>query len=167
MKKFLTFCSLFFVFTGSFIIAFPKESIYAILQKQLQKQGIEFVSQEVKPSPLSLALKNASVAYKGVTVAYIDSVYFSFFKVEAKGILPYGTDNDALIPKIAHIILYFKPGNFFELQSHMANAKGVLDIAQRKILFTIYPKERKFKKYIFLLKNFKKEGEHYVFQYNF
>ena len=166
MKKLLLFFMVVILFLVTFVVSFPKDRLYALMQNELQKKSVQLSSRELNSHLLSLELKENSVSYENIKILNIDYAKFSFVGVNIRNISSDGTF-ETIFPNIKSVDIRFKTGRFLDIKSSIANAKGMLDLKNRTLNIVISPKSQEFLNYKMLLKKLKKEGGNYVFKYSF
>ena len=160
----------FFAYMLFFIVALmyfmPKESIYFLAEKQLQKYHVVIAHESVKERGLSLELRHLDVYVESIQSAKIGEVDISLFglynEVKANNI-ELSTAVASMLPtKIESVTIKYSILNPLNVTLNAVGAFGTLhgeaNIKERKITAELKPSSLMKRKYRSALRNFKKQA---------
>ncbi|MEA1956658.1 MAG: hypothetical protein U9N02_09245 [Campylobacterota bacterium] len=166
MKKLLNFLFLFILFIISFIVFFPKDKLYFLLEKELLNYNITIKSQSMESNPFNFKMKNSTIYLSGAEVAKVNDFTISLLGININNIKPASSFKD-MIPNIDNVKINYKTGDFLDITSKAGKAIGNIDLDNNNLTIKIKPEKNQINKYSKLLRELKKDGENYVFKYNF
>ncbi|RXI30790.1 hypothetical protein [Arcobacter defluvii] len=175
MKKILKFFMYLFAFILFFMIFLPKESLYNLLEKELEQKQI-IISDEIRDEKLlSLNVSNANIFFEGINIAKVDSFNFMslflYTKIELTNISlidSFTSFAPSPIDKIdiRHSIL--NPNKIYmEAFGLFGEMKAEINILNRVLKVELNASKQMKNSYSKLLKYFKYENERYVYEYKF
>ncbi len=141
MKKIFKFLMLIIFFFVSLIYFFPKDNLYFLLEKELEKNKIIIANEKIDFNFIGLSLKDFDLYYDGIKVAKVENfdINYSF--------------ND------------FKRFIIKSNSKGIGNLNGEFNILDLKFKSTFKPTSKIRDKYGSLLKKLKRENGAYLYEY--
>ena len=167
VKKLLRFFAYFFFFVLALIYFAPKESIYYYLEQELKPLSVIISGETLEDKGLGLNIQNANIYVKSIEsakVAHSDITLLLFYNsIQAndialsqsvKSFLPLMIESVSLTHNILtpQIIMMKSKGEFGE-------AKGVINILERRVLIEVEPSELMTREYQNALSMLRKNEE--------
>jgi len=166
MKKILSSVFLTFVLFMSFIVFFPKQKLYYLLQERVLPYSVRVEAGSVTPSAFSLDLQNISILLADSKVAHAKSAHLSLLGMELNDIKTAGMLADGL-PDIKKVAITFGVGAKGVITGEFGKVLANLDIFKRKIVVEAKININVKNRYKMIFSQFKKVGDKYVYKYSF
>ena len=166
MKKFLNIVFLFFVLLTSFVVFFPKEKLYYLLEEKLLAYSVTLETQEVKSNPFSLDIQNTHILLAGSQIASFRGLNISIFGATAKDVKTVGAFANKL-PHAKSIKLDFGISKIGVVKGSFGEILAILDVFERKITLEAKINSATKNRYRDIFAQFKKQGDKYVYNYSF
>ena len=170
----------FFAYTLFFILALiafmPKESLYFLLEENLQKFGVVLSNEQLEESFFSLNIENMEISAKGIDSALVEeadiTLLLVYNSVDVKNIKLSSLVESYLPSKIDTLHIRYTLINPFEVeaQSHggFGDATIHFNIVDRNVSVILKPSKKMFQKYRNSLREFKKsQNGEYVYAKTF
>jgi hypothetical protein len=166
MKKILNSLFLTFVLVSSFVVVFPKDKLYSLLQNELLTYNITLESKDVASKPFSLNIQNSDVFLSGSKILSIQMSNIGFFGADFEGIVSHGTFKD-MIPNIKNINVSYSIGEFAKASGNFGEVKASLNLSDKKIIIEAAINQATKNKYAIIFAKFNKSGDKYVYEFSF
>ncbi len=175
MKKILKLLLYIIVFFLFFIIFLPKESLYNLLEKQLEKNQIIVSNEIINEKLFSISLLDGNIFYQGINLAKIDDITFRTYLFQTKIDVENINFLDSLssfapspINKVTleHSILDFDKINI-KSSGTFGELNGYIDIFKKEIRIELNASNVMKNSYNNLLLNMKFADERYIYEYKF
>jgi len=166
VKRIGKFFAYLFFFLGALLYFMPKESLYFLGEKELQKYHVVIAHESVKDRGFSLALRHLDLYVESIKSATIESVDIALFglynEVEADNIHLSSAVASMLPTKIEHVDIKYSVINplnvTFTALGAFGTVQGVANIKERKIIARLKPSSLMLRNYRSTLRNFKKQA---------
>lgn len=166
VKKIGKFFAYLFFFLGALLYFMPKESLYFLGEKELQKYHVVIAHESVKDRGFSLALRHLDIyveSIKSATVERVDIALFGLYnEVEADNIHLSSAVASMLPTKIEYVDIKYSVINplnvTFTALGAFGTVQGVANIKERKIIARLKPSSLMLRNYRSTLRNFKKQA---------
>jgi hypothetical protein len=156
------------------IIFMPKENLLYTLGKELKKDNIEIVSDEIRDRLIDLDMKNVLLIYDGIEALRIKEIdikpWMLYNKIEAFDIAPSKSLSNMLNIKAKHLTII---QSIIDMKkAHISGdgdfgvIEGEIDLGKRVIKIILHPKSS-FKNSQLLRDYFKKGKEGYIYESKF
>ena len=165
VKKIFSIFLLLILFAVSFVAFFPKERLYFYGQKKLQVYGIDITAKRCDSHPFSLDLHKLVINYSGASVLRLEQATITPFSLILENVRGMGLLGE-IVPPLLHVDAYTKSGKFLVMSSSYGTAEGMFDWKEKKILLRIMPTAQGIRKYAKSLRQCKKVGGDYVYEYH-
>ena len=166
VKKIGKFFAYLFFFLGALLYFMPKESLYFLGEKELQKYHVVIAHESVKDRGFSLALRHLDIyveSIKSATVERVDIALFGLYnEVEVDNIHLSSAVASMLPTKIEYVDIKYSVINplnvTFTALGAFGTVQGVANIKERKIIARLKPSSLMLRNYRSTLRNFKKQA---------
>jgi len=166
VKKIGKFFAYLFFFLGALLYFMPKENLYFLGEKELQKYHVVIAHESVKDRGFSLALRHLDIyveSIKSATVERVDIALFGLYnEVEADNIHLSSAVASMLPTKIEYVDIKYSVINplnvTFTALGAFGTVQGVANIKERKIIARLKPSSLMLRNYRSTLRNFKKQA---------
>lgn len=175
MKKVLKLLLYIIVFFLFLIIFLPKESLYNLLEKQLEKNQIIISNEIINEKLFSISLLNGNIFYQGINIAKIDDITFKTYLFQTKINVENINFLDSLISfapspitkvTFEHSLLDFDKINI-KSSGTFGELNGYIDILKKEIRIELNASNVMKNSYSKLLQNMKFADERYIYEYKF
>ncbi|SFV70786.1 hypothetical protein MNB_SM-5-1484 [hydrothermal vent metagenome] len=166
VKKIGKFFAYLLFFLGALLYFMPKESLYFLGEKELQKYHVVIAHESVKDRGFSLALRHLDLYVESIqsaTIERVDIALFAFYnEIEADNIHLSSALASMLPTKIENVDIKYSVLNplnvTFTAVGDFGRVQGVANIKERKIIAFLKPSSLMLRNYRATLRNFKKQS---------
>jgi len=166
VKKIGKFFAYLLFFLGALLYFIPKESLYFLGEKELQKYHVVIAHESVKDRGFSLALRHLDLYVESIqsaTIERVDVALFAFYnEIEAENIHLSSAVASMFPTKIAHVDVKYSVINplnvTFTAEGDFGTLHGVANIKERKVVALLKPSSLMLRNYKSTLRNFKKQA---------
>jgi len=166
VKKIGKFFAYMLFFIGALLYFMPKESLYFLGEKELQKYHVVIAHEGVKDKGFSLELRHLDLYVESIQSATIESVdiaLFAFYnEVEVDNIALSSAVASMFPTKIEHVYIKYSvidPLNvIFSAVGAFGTLHGMANIKERKVVALLKPSSLMLRNYKSTLRNFKKQA---------
>jgi len=166
VKKIGKFFAYLFFFLGALLYFMPKENLYFLGEKELQKYHVVIAHESVKDRGFSLVLRHLDIyveSIKSATVERVDIALFGLYnEVEVDNIHLSSAVASMLPTKIEYVDIKYSVINplnvTFTALGAFGTVQGVANIKERKIIARLKPSSLMLRNYRSTLRNFKKQA---------
>lgn len=163
------------VFLVSLLIFSPKESLYNLAEKELQRQNIIISNELRKEKSFGLNINGAEVYYDGIYTVFVKEVDFTsflFYTSVNLDTIRISKDFENMLPsKIKSIKLIHSLSTFNKVliraNGEFGEFKGEVLLFERKIIGELKPSNIMKTKYRNLLRQFRLEEGKYRYEFKF
>ncbi len=175
IKKISKILIYIFLFTLTFMLFLPKESLYNLIEKELEKKQI-IISNELRNESLfNLDISRANIYFEGINISNFDKLeifsYFYFTKVEVQNITILDSLSSFAPSPINNISFNHSILNFNKILINSNGAfgelKGEFNIFTNTLKIELIASKEMKNSYSKLLRNMKLENERYIYEYKF
>mgnify|MGYP000125550911 CR=1 FL=1 len=176
MNKLFLSLVYFFSFVFLLVVFLPKQELYYLLLKELNKNEIVLDEKYFSDTNLGLKIEDTQVYIKGIKASNIENItldtFLFFNKLQIKDIkisenfkqfVPAQIDNVSVVYSVMNPLFV---DISFRAKEYKGN--GFVDIINRKIIINLYPSNKFIRSYSMLLRNMKKiNAKEYRYEYSF
>lgn len=175
IKKISKFFVYIFLFSLAFMVFLPKESLYNLLEKELEKKQVIISNELRKEGLFGIDVSSANIYFEGINISKFDKLeilsYFYFTKIEVQNItildsLSSFAPNPISNISLKHSILNFNKV-FINSKGAFGELKGEFNIFTNSLKIELEASKEMKNSYLRLLENMKFENERYVYEYKF
>ncbi|MDF1875390.1 hypothetical protein JHD48_06560 [Sulfurimonas sp. SAG-AH-194-I05] len=166
MKKVLYFVLLVSVFIATFIIVFPKEKLYFLLQEELTTHNIHIESQTITSNAFSLDIKNTNIFLAGSKIASVKNLHVTLLGFDASHIRSLGTFKN-MLPPIDTVETSLSLEELATAKGNFGTLRVAVNLESNKLVVTANINSVIKNKYNMLFAQFKKQGSTYVYELHF
>ncbi|WP_455756674.1 hypothetical protein [Sulfurimonas sp.] len=166
MKKTLNIIFLTFVLFTSFVVFYPKDKLYYLLQEKLLAYNVTLESQKIKSNAFSLEIENSYVLLSGSKIASFKKLNLSFFGILIEDVKTLGTFTNTL-PHAKTIEVDFGIGEIAVAKGDFGEILATLNLSNKKIIVDAKINSAIKGKYNMIFAKFKKVGDKYVYEFSF
>ena len=165
VKKLALFLAYAIFFIASLLFFLPKEELYYLAEKHLQKQGVVFFDETLNDEGFSLHLQNLGIAFKGVHGATAEDVrvkpFLLYNALSVKELKLAAALRSFLPLEVEEITVLYTPLSPLELQATARGAFGTIEgrynIVTNEVHAKLNASDEMQKNYAHTLRYFKKE----------
>lgn len=175
MKKLLKIFVYVIVFILSMIIFLPKESLYNLVEKQLEKEHLIISNEKRDENLLGLTINDANIYYQDIKIANVEknsiSTYLFYTNINIENIRLLDSLK-TMIPSpisninISHSIFEYDKLNIIGNGS-FGDISGFVDIVNRVIFLELNASNKMKTSYSKILMNMKLKDGRYIYEYKF
>lgn len=175
MKKLLKVFVYIIIFILSIIVFLPKESIYNLVEKQLEKEHLIISNEKRDENFLGLTLSDANIYYQDINIANIEkksiSTYLFYTSINIENIRLLDSLK-TMIPSpvsninISHSIFEYDKLNIIGTGS-FGDISGFVDIVNRVVFLELNASNKMKTSYSKILRNMKLKDGRYIYEYKF
>lgn len=175
MRKVLNFFIYVTLFLIAFMVFLPKESLYNLLEKELEKKQIVISDEKRDEKIFALDVSNANIYFERINIGKFDelsiSSYLFFTKIDLNNVSFLDTFSSFIPSPITNISLKHSIFNFNKVDISSDGAFGKLsgefNIFTNSVRLELIPSKTMKDSYSKLLKSMKYENERYIYEYKF
>ncbi|MBA1437553.1 MAG: hypothetical protein FAF05_00970 [Epsilonproteobacteria bacterium] len=165
MRKFLKLFGYFLFFLLALVVFTPKESVYYLIEKELQPYGVVIDAQELEDNLFWLEVKDATIYVQGVDVAKVANLRITLLgfynALEADGINLGGMAANFIPPKVVTLKvkyhLLYPLAVTLDADGAFGQAKAQLKLLDQNISLHLTPSKLMQQKYGSSLRMLKKQ----------
>jgi len=166
MKKSFNLIFLIFVLLTSFVVFFPKEKLFYLLQEKLLAYNVTLETKSVTSNALSLDVQNLDILLAGSQIATLQTLHLSLFGIKASDIKAVGVFANK-IPNVQTADIHFGVAEVGSVKGNFGTLLVSINIFKRKIVLEAKVNANIKNKYRMIFTQFKKVGDKYVYEYSF
>jgi len=164
------------LFSYMMIVFLPKTNVYYLGLDFLKPYKVFIVSENIKDNSLSLDIENLKVKYEGIEVAQIESLSVGTYLYRTTLEIDAIKANDVLknfipeyVQKISITHNVFKNPFKIDINARFKQGRafGEVDLLERKVMISLDVSRNFISKYRDILKNLKKNGKYYTYEYQY
>ena len=175
MKKIFKFLIYIFTFFLFFLIFLPKENLYNLVEKELEKKQL-IISDEKRDEKLfGLDILNAKLFFEQINISKIENISLETFilytKIEIMNIALIDSFSQFAPSPIEKLVIkhsILNPNNFtIFANGAFGELNGTINIFNKELKVELSASKQMKNSYPKLLKYFKFENERYLYEYRF
>lgn len=175
MKKILKLFLYIFVFILALFILLPKNELYNFAQEQLEKNKVIISNEQVEEKLFALNINNSDIYFEGINISKVQSIslntYFYETNIDVKNVYLLDSLKSMFPSKINFINLKYSIFEFDKVlissNGEFGDVNGVVDLLNKKITISLKASSKMKRSYTNILKQMKKQGGEYIYEYRF